>query len=84
MNNAVKFALITSAVGLVTTIVGLGLATSAQAQSYSSPIHHYRYREPVQRSFGAGIYRRELYNSAPTYNYDPGYPASDTAEALDE
>jgi hypothetical protein len=77
MHNAVKSA-------LIATAVVLGLATSAQAQSSSSPIHHYRYRQPVQRNSSAGVYRRGLYNASPSYNYDPGYPASDTAAALDE
>lgn len=77
MNNAVKSALITAA-------VALGLASSAQARSHPSPIHHYRHRQPVQRDFGAGIQQREFYNYSRPYDYDPGYPASDTAAALDE
>jgi hypothetical protein len=77
MCNAVKGALITGA-------VALGVATSAHAQLHSAAIHHYRYRQPIQRNFGAALYPRQLYNYSPTYNYDPGYPASDTAAALDE
>ena len=78
MSNAVKCVLIASA-------AVLGLATSAHAQSYSSRSHHYRHRQPVHRNFEAGIYRRELHgDSRSSYNYDAGYPASDTAAALDE
>lgn len=77
MSTAVKCALIGA-------VAALGFATSAHAQSYSSPIHHYRHRQAVQRDFGTGGSRRELYNYSPSSGYDPGYPASDTAEALDE
>jgi hypothetical protein len=69
---------------IIAVTIALGLATSAQGQPSSSSIRHYRHRQPVQRDFGAGIYRRQLYNYSPPYNYDPGYPASDTAAALDE
>lgn len=69
---------------LIAAVVALGFAMSTQAQSYSSPIHHYRHRRPVQRNSEAGIYQRELYNYSLPSKRDPGYPASDTADGLDE
>ena len=78
MSAAVKYVLIAAA-------IALGLGASAYTHSYASPIHHYRHRQAVQRDFGVGTYhRREPYNYSTPYNFDPGYPASDTAAALDE
>ena len=77
MNAAAKRALAAAA-------VAFGLATCAHAQSYSSPIHHYRHRQPVQRDFGAGMSGGQPYNQSPSYDYNPGYSGSDTAAALDE
>ena len=67
----------------IAAVVALGMVTAAHAQSYPS-IHHYRHRPSIEQKSRISASRRELYSYSPSNGYDPGYPASDTAAALDE